>query len=426
MKFTRVKITNFMRLKAVEFLFDPHEDVTTVKGPNAAGKSAFLRALMCVVGGKKYYPAAPVLSGSQKATIEADIAASAKDLENGVEWEGLAIRRTITQAGGGTLTVTPLDNAKKRYPSPQKILDQIVGPIAYDPTVFARDAKARPQLLADVTGVSFTEIEERRREAYDQRTEVNREVKSIKARLAALEEEIPDDVPEDRVDINDLLEEQAKATAFNAEIDREGKRREDVDSTLEGERDRLEELQAEMELVEEAIDKLIADKGGWGDLQERQDMEAVASKASAIDAANRAYDTAQEKRAEIKTLTQSLQEEEAQSAEHTEAVKACEQEKADAIGNADLGVENLEWREAGVFFQGVPFDQASEAEKTKVSCAIGMAKHPTLPFLLIHDASLLDAKSERVIHEMATEHRCHVIQEVVDRDGAALEIVEGE
>jgi len=424
MKLTRIKATNFMRLKVVEFVFDPAKHKTTLRGPNAVGKSAFMSAVMCLLGGKKYYPGEPVLTGEKKATLEGDLVATAEDLANGIEWEGLAVKRTISPAGGGTFKVTPIDDKKDKLPKPQDMLDALIGPISYDPMVFDRDAKARPQLLADVTGVDLSAIEYRRKAAFDHRTGVNREVKSIKARLAAAEDEIPDGVPESRVDINDLLAEQRAATAYNAEIAEDERYREEVAGDIEEKRDRLDELQQEVNETEECIDRLTEEESGWEPLPEPKDVEAIAARASRIDADNQAYDTAARMRAEIARMSEELQEEQRASDAFTADINGCVQAKADAIAKADLGVEGLEWREDGVYYKGVPFDQGSSAERTKISCAIGMAQNATLKFLLIHDASLLDAESDAVIMAMAMEHDCHVIQEVVSKEGEGLEITE--
>ena len=59
---------------------------------------------------------------------------------------------------------------------------------------------------------------------------------------------------------------------------------------------------------------------------------------------------------------------------------------------------------AHVMFNGVPFEQASTAEKLRVSTAIAMAANPELRVLRISDGSLLDDKSMAILTEFAGKH----------------------
>ena len=69
----------------------------------------------------------------------------------------------------------------------------------------------------------------------------------------------------------------------------------------------------------------------------------------------------------------------------------------------EFGVEGLGFDEEGVTFNGLPFEQASHAERVRVSTAIGLALNPNLRVLLIRDAEKLDAVGMRLIAELAEE-----------------------
>jgi tetratricopeptide (TPR) repeat protein len=66
-------------------------------------------------------------------------------------------------------------------------------------------------------------------------------------------------------------------------------------------------------------------------------------------------------------------------------------------------IEDLELRPEGVFYQGVPFEQGSRAERIKVSLAMGMAMNDKLRILLIRDGSVLDQESMATIAKLAEE-----------------------
>ena len=67
-------------------------------------------------------------------------------------------------------------------------------------------------------------------------------------------------------------------------------------------------------------------------------------------------------------------------------------------------IPELELRVKGVFYKGVPFEQASRAERIKVSLAMGVAMNEKLGILLIRDGSVLDPESMEVIAALAEEH----------------------
>ena len=68
-----------------------------------------------------------------------------------------------------------------------------------------------------------------------------------------------------------------------------------------------------------------------------------------------------------------------------------------------MPIDGLSFDSDGVYFKGVPFSQASSAEKLRVSVAMGIAMNPELKVLLIRDGSLLDQKNLKLIAGMAND-----------------------
>ena len=81
----------------------------------------------------------------------------------------------------------------------------------------------------------------------------------------------------------------------------------------------------------------------------------------------------------------------------------------------------------GVTFNGLPIEQASSAEQTRVAVAIGLAANPELPVVLIRDGSLLDEDSLAAVAKQAAERGAQVwIERVGDGKECSVIIEDGE
>lgn len=118
------------------------------------------------------------------------------------------------------------------------------------------------------------------------------------------------------------------------------------------------------------------------------------------------------------------------AAELSGQIAAIDEQKAALLEAAHFPVDGLGFDESGVTYLGVPFSQASHAERVRVSTAIGLALHPELRVLLIRDAEKLDSEGMRLMAELAEEHDAQLWLEraghsdpgaVVIEDGAVAE-----
>jgi hypothetical protein len=89
-----------------------------------------------------------------------------------------------------------------------------------------------------------------------------------------------------------------------------------------------------------------------------------------------------------------------------------------------MPVEGLSFGDGEVLFDGIPLDQASQAEKIRVSVAIAMAANPKLRVLCVRDGSLLDRESWRLLAELveSNDYQCWV--EVTDDEGKTGIVIE--
>jgi DNA repair exonuclease SbcCD ATPase subunit len=194
-KITTLQSENFKRLKAVR-IETGDANTVVIGGRNAQGKSSVLDSIMAALAGKRGTKeiTRPIRDGESKATVV-------------LELGDLRVERKWTKSGS-TVTVGPKDGAAK-FNSPQAVLDKLIGALAFDPLEFA-EAEPRKQVetLIDIVGrEAFDAIAAERKSMYDNRTDMNREAKSLKAQVDGLGDDIPRVGEPPAVDVQALSEE---------------------------------------------------------------------------------------------------------------------------------------------------------------------------------------------------------------------------
>jgi ribosomal silencing factor RsfS len=170
MKILRLTAENVKRLSVVE-IAPNGSPIVVIAGENEAGKSSVLDAIEMALGGEKSLPPEPVRRGQEKAKVIADLG-------------DIIVTRRFTQSGS-SLTVTNREGAK--FPSPQAMLDGLVGRLSFDPLAFASmKPDVQATTLRALAKIDTTDIETARKKAYDERTLVNRDVTQSDAALAKM------------------------------------------------------------------------------------------------------------------------------------------------------------------------------------------------------------------------------------------------
>lgn len=406
LRIVRFTSENVKRLKAVEIT--PEGNVVVIAGRNAQGKSSVLDAIwMALAGGSGAKETSrPIRDGEQKAHATLDLG----DLIVTRKWTG----------SGTTLEVAARDGA--RYPSPQTVLDSLIGRLSFDPLEFAeQDAKKQLQTLLDVAELSFdpAAVDAERKRLYDDRTEANREVKRVEAALASTPA-VPEETPDEELSaaaIATELREADEAARFRSQL---GQRTEGLETEVAECAQEVEQAQARLE---NARARLKAARDAYDELPEAVEVEPIKARLDAVDATNAAVRTKQQRVA----LAEELATHQAASDELTEQIEAIDAAKAKAIAEAKMPLEELSFDEHGVLYNGVPFSQASAAERLRVGIAMAMALNPRIRVIRITDGSLLDSENLQLIEEMAGAHDFQVWIERVDETGkVGITIEDGE
>jgi DNA repair exonuclease SbcCD ATPase subunit len=414
MKIVSLEAENVKRLKAVRI--EPNGEMVVIGGRNAQGKSSVLDSIEMALGGKASAPPEPVRRGATTAQVVLQL-----DGEH-----GLKIVRKWTKSGNSTLSIETSDGMKAK--SPQDLLDRLCSRIAFDPLQFVRQKPAdQAATLRKLVGIDFAELDRKRKEIFDTRTDVNRDAKRERA-AADLIEVV--NAPKQLVDVADLVEKLGKAQEANRTLDDRGKKLTSAEqkvAALKLERDAIAQNIRQLQGQLAEVETRIVNGEAWC-LQEADAVEELKPvetlpiedkirNAETLNAAFRKRETKQQHAKRADEL-------EKQSEKLTERIEAIDNEKAETLGAAKWPVEGLGFGDEGVTFNGLPLEQASSAEQTRVAVAIGLALNPELPVVLIRDGSLLDDDSLAEVAKQASAAGAQVWLERVGKGAECSVIIE--
>lgn len=415
MKITSLQVENVKRLKAVEI--KPDGSLVIVGGKNGAGKSSVLDSIAYAIGGKDLCPTMPIRKGEENAVVR-------------VTLDDLVIERTWTPKGS-YLKVT--NAAGFKTPSPQALLDALVGRLTFDPLAFARlsdtaeGRRKQAAILREVYGLDFSEEEQKSKMAFDERTGLNRDLKAEQARLAGTPKV---EAPDEEISISDAIGEleaarkrNADGNAIGTEIQTATSTRTATNETLAVERKRVTGLECQLKAAKDAVaktEKKITDQDAAIETLARRQAEFQFTDAAPLekkvaDAETTNSNVRQNReRSKLSARVKNLEE---KVAAQTAIIEDCESTKQMKLSEAQFPIEGLSVDSDGVTLSGVPLDQASQAEQLRLSVAIGLAQNPKLKVLLIRDGSLLDENGLKLIGEAAEKSEAQVWIERVTNGG---------
>lgn len=417
---TSLTAENIKRIKAVRVT--PTGATVVIGGNNAQGKSSVLDAIAYALAGKDSIPTEPIRRGEKSANVV-------------LETEDLVIKRKFTPSGS-TLEVTNKEGLK--FPSPQAVLDKLCSKIAFDPLRFTQLGETpdgrRQQLkqIQDLVGVNTTELDASRKLLFDQRTELNRAIKTKQAEASIL----PLTGPEP-VSVQGLLDKLKEAEAHNGKIrtliQSADLKKIELNTRLQASetaKNRVKELQLKLVDARKYADDLLANHA---------QAEKDATEAAHVSSAEIPVETSTirqqiadaEKVNREANLVVARKDADAAISTHvmradkmTVDLDAIDAKRTALIASAKFPVSGLGMGDDGPTFNGLPLDQASDAEKLRVGLSIACAMNPNLKVMLIRNASLLDQSSLALVEKIATENGAQVWLERVGNDGHCTVVIE--
>ena len=406
MKIIKLEAENIKRIVAVEI--EPDGALVQITGRNGAGKSSVLDAIWWALAGERSVQSVPIRAGEDAARITLDLG-------------DVVVTRHFTKREDDRVTTRiTVENADgARFPSPQTMLDALLGSLSFDPLAFARASdRAQVEQLAGLCGVDLATVERAHKGDFERRRDCNRDAKQKRA--AAGQIAVPADTPDEVVSVGDLVSDLREAEHVNRE-------RATSRANRIGMKDELGQLEAD---AAEFEGRAAALRGAANEMARRiaeaprvetdVDTSAIHQRITDAEQVNRHVVSAERKH----VLTQEAVEAETKAKALTDSMDARRRTVADAIAEADLGIEGLTVQDGRVMLGAVPFEQASDSDRLRLSCAIAMRGDAKLRVLRVRDGSLLDADSLALLQQMAESADYQVWIEMVDTSGKVGIVIE--
>jgi uncharacterized coiled-coil DUF342 family protein len=409
MKIIELHAENIKNLKVIEIKAN---DVNILEGKIGAGKSSILDSIfMALTGGKV---ARPIREGQEKGNIKVNL--------------GEYIVKKVFTSAGERLEVLSPEGAK--YPSPQALLNKILGKLAFDPLAFAHmESLEQKNLLKQMLNLDFSSLDQNKTNLYNERTFKNREIKNLEGILSSLKEY--SDLPAEEISLNEQIakiEELEKyQDAYNhvlAERARNAKMIEENQKHISSLEKEIVSLQQQIISCKNDI-QMYQDKNATLKIPDDVSNKIVESKENlkSIEQINikvretKKYQTTKQKLAEFTKEANML----------TQAIEAIDQEKVTKLQACKFPIEGLSIDEISVLYKGRPFTMLSTGEQLKISTAIAMALNPTLRIIILREGSLLDTNGLQAIIDLAKEKDYQLwIEKVSDEKTVGIYIEDGQ
>jgi len=422
MKILSYTVRNVLRIADVDLSMDG-ANLVLVGGANGQGKSSALKALLMALCGKRgmEWPDVALKEGEKEGWVRVNLSGD-DELHDSV---GFTVELFLKRKRNGQIVdeIRVLDSTGEESPEPRTLLQQLYQMRAFDPLDFERaKPKDRDALLRDLVGLDFTPLDEERKEKYSERTRINSEGKATKAQLDAVT--VPPDTPDTPVNAGELFEQLERAKAANSEVSHNLTRQKEGRARLESEREKLE---AEEEKLRDRLAEIEERKPALAEeITAQEKLHAEAQAATMIDVSHleeqiRSADqinqavAAKQKKAELFQAVENLRK---KSKSLTDRIEAIDKEKQGKLENAAWPLPGMSLDESGVLLNGLPFEQASKAERVLASVKVGMALNPKLRLLVCEDGNDLDNETMAALDNALKENDFQMLLEVVTRSEA--------
>lgn len=429
MKIIGLKADRFRKLNAVELKFNEN-GVTTIMGDNEQGKTSVLDTIEYLFRGKTMVNDDIIQHGQDKMSAEIDL-------------DEYTVKRIKTKKTDRLEIVNK--EGFKLADKPQAFLDRLINDLTFDPFPFLnKTGDQKLKFMMDFLSLDTTGIDEKVKQIETDRLVCGREGKNL-GEAIEVEEVESVDVQEllktkDRIDKgnNDLVEKARaerdkkvqEAHGFNKaqrrlEYDLENITRDiqSEKSDLEVMHNNLEQLKKNIIATEKGLDASIEkqknlpkpEKEKATDISveqpvlvntdeitvQIQDAEEINTQALEYQAYLKKKKAVQEKRDEYESFTNKI--------------KDFRADKESLLREADTGVQGLEIKEDGIYFNDIYSENWSDAQGIKIACDLCIAMNPKLRAVFVDRGESFGHKRFAELERWAEENNIQVIvTKVVD------------
>jgi DNA repair exonuclease SbcCD ATPase subunit len=424
-KIVQLTAENVKRLHAVQIT--PTGNLVVVGGNNAQGKSSVLDAIAMALGGSDEIPSMPVRRGEKRASVVLDLG-------------DIVVKRTFTAQEGGTATSALVVESKDkmRASAPQTLLEKLTGKVTFDPLAFvSMDADKQAATLKRLVGLDLSALDQQRAKIFAERATLNADIKRAAFQVDALPS-FPD-APAESVDTSALMQELDAARTYNAKLAALDTAATTTTRAVRDQEGKTDALKLEIANLETQLSKLrdiLAVSEGTTLPKLRESAQAAAQAVADFKTIDEApIRTKLAESAKINANVQAnvikadaakaLADKRATADALTSQLAEIDRQKDEQLAAVKFPVAGLSFTADGnVAFNGVPFDQASAAERMRCSVAIAAAMNPKLRVMLVRDASLLDEDGLAQLAKLAEEFDLQVWAERVGKGAECSVIIE--
>lgn len=397
-KINQLSIENVKRVRAVRF--EPAQNgLTVIGGDNNQGKTSVLDAIAWALGGDKFRPSNPQREGS---VIPPNLRV---ELSN-----GLIVER---KGKNSSLTVTDPNGRKNG----QQLLNEFINSLALDlPKFMNATGKEKANTLLQIIGVGdrLAELERKENEIYMDR----RYIGQTADRKKKFAEEMPNypGVPEDPIEVSELIRQQQDILARNGENQRLRARRDELQKEVEKLTLELADLSQRLAEAENAYAVAKLDATDLEDMSTAEleqnilDAERINNKIRANLEKQKAEDEARHYEDEYTTLTAKLEE--------------VREEKHKLLESAPLPLEGLSVEDGELIYRGAKWDGMSGSDQLKVATAIVRALNPNCGFCLVDKLEQMDGRTLNEFGAWAEQEGLQIIATRVSTGGECQIIIE--
>lgn len=413
MKIISYKVHNVMRISDMELEMDG-ANLVLVGGKNGHGKSSALKALLMALCGKRDmdWPDIALKDGETEGWVTVNLSGD-DELQ---EYDRITVELLLRKKRGGVVAeeFRVLDSTGEEAPEPRALLRRLYEFRAFDPLDFERaKPKDRAELLRKLVGLDFSELDEKRKAIYAERTVVNTAGKNLKA--IAEDIEFPEDTPDEAPSARELFEDLEAAQRHNRKVEAERishrsiiEKVEQTQAEIDKYEARLKEASERLVSMQEALTKQFEAVKGLEEI----DVSPIQERINTADSIT-ANVAAKQKKAEIMSELEEMREKSKSCTKKLESIDATKQER---LENAQWPLPGMSLDESGVLLDGLPFEQASKAQRVLSSVKVGMALNPKLRLLVCEDGNDLDNETLAALDKALKDNDFQMLLEFVTRN----------
>lgn len=390
--------TRIQRVAIHNFKCIDHEEVEMngsnvyLTAPNARGKTSFIDACFGQM------PGTPLKEGTRKGGVE-------------IEIDGYVLDFKFTQKNQKA-KLNIFDAEGKPQKAPATLFKELFGVTDFNIDDFLKLSSSKQvDFIKDIIGIDWTDIDNRRKELYDDRTFKNRRIKELDARLTGkmFKKNL------EKIEIDPIMKRLNEANSLNSKIERGENFIKDVEEEISEAECQVEALNKKIERLKSERDKsnkwLSENKKVSTEDIEKEIKEATENNEQI--ALQSQFDSEREECQKLVKEVDTIEEE----------MNEIDETKKKELESAEMPVRGLTFDDDKLYLDGIPFesDQINTARRIIAGIEIQYALSGEVKIARF-DGSLLDKKSMKEVHEWAEKRGVQLFVEIVDREGEELRI----